>query len=88
MDADQYRAAINALGLNLTGAARFLGISLSTSQRHAEGNAAVPQRIAILLSLMLHLQISPVTARETAGLLVEDYKDGRINNGKPRPSRK
>jgi hypothetical protein len=82
MDAGQYRTAIKALGLNQTAAARFLGVGLSTSQRYAEGKTAVPQQIALLLSVMLHLQISPMIARETAGLPVEDYRDGRIK--KPR----
>lgn len=82
MDADQYRAAIEALGLNQTRAARFLGISLSTSQRFAQGASAVPHHIAILLSVMLHLQIDPATARQAAGLAVEDYRDRRIKNGK------
>lgn len=83
MDAGQYRAAIKTLGLNQAAAARFLGLALSTSQRYAEGKAAVPQQIALLLSVMLHLEINPVTARETAGLPAEDYKDGQIRNGRP-----
>ena len=81
MDANQYRASIKALGLSQTSAARFLGIALSSSQRYAQGNGRMPQQIAMLLSVMLHLQISPIKARETAGLPVDDYRVGRIKNG-------
>lgn len=81
MDANQYRASIKALGLSQTSAARFLGIALSTSQRYAQGKGRIPQQITMLLSVMLHLQISAVKARETAGLPVDDYRDGRIKDG-------
>ena len=81
MDAKQYRAAIESLRLNRRKAARFLGIDGSSSQRYAEGKFPVPEQVAMLLSVMLHLQISPAEARETAGLPVEDYRDGRIKNG-------
>ena len=82
MDADGYKAAIKALNLNQTIAARFLGISLNTSQRYAQGKRPVPRHIAMLLLLMLHLDITPLTALETARLPVEDFSDGQISDGK------
>lgn len=87
MDANQYRSAIKALGLNQTKAARFLGIAGSSSRRYAQGKSPVPKQIAMLLSVMLHLQISPVKARETAGLPVDDYREGRIKNSEGKEER-
>jgi hypothetical protein len=85
MDATQYRSAIKALGLNQTKAALFLGISGSSSRRYAEAASPVPEQIAMLLSVMLHLEISPIQARETAALPVGDYRDGRIKSSNPCP---
>jgi hypothetical protein len=77
MNAAEYRAAIKALGLSQSRAARFLGVALSTSQRYAQGKSPVPQNVGMLLSVMLHLQIRPSAAREMAGLGVDDLRDGR-----------
>jgi hypothetical protein len=82
MDAAQYRAAIKALGLSQSRAARFLCIALSTSQRYAQGKTPVPQAIAMLLSVMLHLQIKPATAREIGGLRCDDLRDRRTKEYK------
>ena len=49
MDADQYRGAIKALGLNHTTAALFLGIAGSSSARYAKAKSPVPEQIAMLL---------------------------------------
>lgn len=76
MDADQYRGAIKALGLNHTMAALFLGIAGSSSARYAKAKSPVPEQIAMLLSIMIHLKIGPIEARKTAGLPVDDYRAG------------
>ncbi len=82
MDANQYRAAIKALGLNQSQAARFLDIAVSTSHGYAQGTGVVPEQIAMLLSVMLHLEISPVEARQIAGLPVNEYSDRRATKAR------
>jgi len=77
MDANQYRTALRALRLNQTTAARFLGVAVSTSHNYAQGKSPVPEQIAMLLSVMIHLKIGPIEARETAGLPIDDYRGGR-----------
>jgi DNA-binding transcriptional regulator YiaG len=52
MTAAQYRAAIETLGLSQGAAADFLGVSLRTSWRWANG-APIPVAVAKLLNLMV-----------------------------------
>lgn len=59
MTANQYRKAIEALGLSQHRAAEFLGVSPRTSQGYALGEYPVPQSIAKLLRLMLKLKLRP-----------------------------
>ena len=56
----QYRSALAELGLSLSGAARFLGISYRTSTRYAHGIAEVPPAHALLLRAMIEFQQMPV----------------------------
>lgn len=58
MTANQYRAAIEKLGLSQARAADFLGISPRTSQSYALGEYPVPESIAKLLRLMVRLGLS------------------------------
>jgi DNA-binding transcriptional regulator YiaG len=55
MTAKQYQAAIDKLGLSQAAAARWLGLSLRTSQHYAAGTRPVPEPTAKLLRLMLRL---------------------------------
>lgn len=55
MTADQYRAALERLGLTQTTAAPLLGITYRTSQRYAAGGA--PDYVARLLAYIEHLGI-------------------------------
>jgi hypothetical protein len=59
MTANQYRKAIEALGLSQHRAAEFLGVSPRTSQGYALGEYPVPEAIAKLLRLMLKLGLKP-----------------------------
>lgn len=53
MTANQYRAALDRLGLSQLGAARLFEADGRTSRRWALGERSVPIGIAILLKLML-----------------------------------
>jgi DNA-binding transcriptional regulator YiaG len=59
MTAKQYQAAIDKLGLSQAAAARWLGLSLRTSQHYAAGTRPVPEPTAKLLRLMLRLELKP-----------------------------
>ncbi len=58
MTKEQYRAALEKLGLNIAGSApRVLGISKATSQRYAATGAHGP--VAKLLTLMIECKVAP-----------------------------
>jgi len=59
MTANQYRKAIEALGMSQQAAADFLGVSLRTSQGYALDEYPVPEAIAKLLRLMVRLKLKP-----------------------------
>ena len=58
MTANQYRAALSALGLSQAGAADFLGIGIRTSHGYANGEP-IPEPTAKLFRLMVRLNLSP-----------------------------
>lgn len=64
MTANQYRAAIEKLGLTQNGAAAFLGVSERTGRRFALGEVAVPSSVAMLLRLMIRLKL---TTKDVSG---------------------
>jgi hypothetical protein len=49
MDRDEYRAALNAMRLSQTRAARWLGISVRTSQGYALGERPIPHVVALCI---------------------------------------
>lgn len=59
MTANEYRAAIEQLGLSQLSAAKFLGVSDRQSRRFALAEADIPAHIAKLLRLMIRLKITP-----------------------------
>lgn len=63
MTANQYRKAIEALGLSQHRAAEFLGVSPRTSQGYALDEYPVPEAIAKLLRLMIKLGLRPEDVR-------------------------
>ena len=62
MTDQQYRTALQRLGLTQERAANFLDISLRTSHGYANG-APVPEAIAKLLRLMIRLKLKPEDVR-------------------------
>ena len=58
MTANQYRAALAALGLTQAEAAEFLGISIRAAHGYAN-DMPVPTAIAKLLHLMVRLKLKP-----------------------------
>jgi DNA-binding XRE family transcriptional regulator len=59
MTENQYRNAIDMLGLSQERAAQFLGISPRTSRSYALGERRIPEPVAKLLRLMIRMQIKP-----------------------------
>lgn len=59
MTPNQYRAAIEMLGLSQRGAGSFLGVDERTSRRWALGEATIPESVAKLLRLMVKLDLKP-----------------------------
>lgn len=59
MTSNQYRKAIEQLGMSQQAAADFLGVSLRTSQGYALDEYPVPEAIAKLLRLMVKLGLKP-----------------------------
>lgn len=58
LTANQYRAALDKLGLTQAGAAEFLGVSIRTSHGYANGEP-IPEGYAKLLRLMVRLNLKP-----------------------------
>lgn len=58
MTANQFRTAIEKLGLSQVGAARLVGADPRTGRRWALGERAVPECVAILLRLLLAKKIT------------------------------
>jgi DNA-binding transcriptional regulator YiaG len=59
MSKNQYRTALEALGLSQGKAAAFLGYSIRQSHAWANGEAVVPVAVAKLLRLMLAMNLKP-----------------------------
>lgn len=62
MTANQYRAALDALGLTQGAAAKFLGVSLKTAHNYAN-EGTIPEAAAKLLRLMVRLKLKPSDVR-------------------------
>lgn len=70
MTAAQYRAACKSLGISPAyGAAKALGISVTSAQRYAKGTWPVPETVAKLLACM--------SDRDHYYKRMVDYKSGR-----------
>jgi DNA-binding transcriptional regulator YiaG len=67
MTRNQYRAAIERLGLSQVKAARWLGITVRTSQNYAMGHTAIPEPTARLLRLVIALKLPPEEATKLWG---------------------
>lgn len=58
MTADQYRNAIQALGLSQTAAARLLGVDPRTSRRWISGERDIPAPAARFLDYLIATKVS------------------------------
>jgi hypothetical protein len=59
MTANQYKAAIDRLGLTQVGAARFLGVDERTSRRWIADERPVPEPVARFLRFMIAAKVTP-----------------------------
>jgi hypothetical protein len=59
MNAQEYRAALEALQITQLDAGELFNVGARTSRRWASGEARVPTSVAMLLRLMLRKQVSP-----------------------------
>lgn len=59
MTPNQYRAALEKLGLSQRGAAIFLGVDERTSRRWIAGDASIPKSVELILRLMVKLNLKP-----------------------------
>jgi hypothetical protein len=57
MTTEEYRAALEKLGINQQAAGRLFVVGARTSRRWALGEARIPMPVAILLRLMLKKKI-------------------------------
>ena len=58
MTAEEYRAALNKLGLSIIASGEHLGLSSRQSQRYANGTAAIGDPVAKLLRLAIRIGLS------------------------------
>jgi DNA-binding transcriptional regulator YiaG len=59
MDQDQFRFALDKLGLTQVGAAHLLNVNERTLRRWATGDQPVPLAVAYLLAIMIRHKITP-----------------------------
>jgi len=53
MNPTEYRAACKKLNISVYRSAKWLDISLRTAQRYSQGETSIPERIAVLLRIMI-----------------------------------
>ena len=61
MTADEYRAALESLGLSINAAGRWLGVSEKTGKNYAKDGPSPPAAVAVRMLLSM-----PPTARKRA----------------------
>jgi hypothetical protein len=59
MTKNQYRKAIEAVGLSQVKASSFFKVARKTSPRWARGEAPIPEPVAMLLRVMIHHELTP-----------------------------
>ena len=59
MTGDEYRAALDRIGMSQVGAARFFHVAPSTSRRWIADQLIIPPAVAMLLCVMMHRRLSP-----------------------------
>ena len=58
MTSEEYRAALDKLGLSIVGSAEYLGVSHRQSQRYANGVSPVADPVAKLLRLTIRIGLT------------------------------
>lgn len=71
MTAEEYKAALEKLGLTLIGAARLFGVDYSTSRRWADGRREVPPPVARFLRFLMAANVEPWEVHKALG---EEWK--------------
>ena len=59
MSGDQYKSAVERLGMTQVGSARFFGVADTTSRRWISGKMIIPPAVSMLLAVMLEYQLTP-----------------------------
>jgi hypothetical protein len=59
MTGEDYRKAIEHLGMTKVGSARFFGINDKTPHNWITGRNPIPAAVSMLLRVMLHYKLSP-----------------------------
>lgn len=71
MTKDEYRAALEALGLTQAGGARLLGVDARTSRKWATGERELPPTAARFLRFLMAAQIKPEAVLQALGEAAE-----------------
>jgi len=66
MTPQEFRAALDRLGLSQVRAAKLFGVDQKAARNWAAGRNKVPYSVAILLRLMVDRKIAPDDLRQTA----------------------
>lgn len=64
MNADEYRSALEQLGMTQSSAARLFWVNARTGRRWALGEQPVPRAVAIALKLMIRFKVKPERAEK------------------------
>lgn len=72
MSIDEYRETVQALGMTLTGAARYFRVDERTARRWANGELPIPFAVGLLLRFQLAKGFSPERVLTTAGFSVPE----------------
>lgn len=83
MKPDDFQKLLAALGMNASGAAKFLTVDPRTIRRWIAGLDPVPAAVAMLLAVIQWAKVSPHEARAFAGL---PPIDGELNRPPGRPA--
>jgi len=59
MTGEQYREAINVLGMTQVGSARFFDVNASTVRRWISGSRKIPRAVSTLLHVMINYGLDP-----------------------------
>ncbi|WP_065091488.1 helix-turn-helix domain-containing protein [Rhizobium leucaenae] len=85
MNQYEYRAALEATGLNQSSAARLFGVDPRTSRRWASGELEVPRTVALCLRMMASYSVPVIEAQVLAdgvgesGEITDEQRDALLD---------